>query len=656
LDSLDTSPQRAGLVISTSDYHHSYAGAVKRSKGKALSRSSSKFSVYHAEHLASKHSFFEEDTDACHDPFRVPKQDRRESKDLLHPSRGTGHGMKSSLRVEALKRQNSKRLSAHSKRSRASMSHLSMGSRHSKTLSHASTTSLLRGSPAPIVVSLRHKRGVSFNHIRHGGSPTVKGHSKSPMGVPRCDSQVLPTSSGSSEFMMLSSPPPLPGNVHEDNKASVIHTHAANQRTRTLKAIDIEARKVSTDLERVCNEAFFRESTSEKSYRSSVSEVAQLGGETPPSSISNGSSNPKALKPGKFDPTRLKKPLPPTPGEKTTLHSVETPGTYTNRELQAMRERLAHRYAQDGISNKHFYNDILRQLDSLMPQDSTRDTHKLLSYQVGTSFLSSEDFLQAIPEEGRGQSSDEFLPGSAETTIRQNIATTNFFAHPKRVSAKKLDHFGTIRVVEPSSPQSPTPRAPLNIRKSSGVSNPSSLENSSRTSDSARVVSGSPLQIDGVCVCSNDTESLITSIALYPDSQQTSQTKSAVKGAWWRRTSQLKDSLRKPATIAASATSDWADLDDRTVRRDQRRGESMMENSSIDGASNSTSLPQTPPRAKRDSRLRRGSRLDELSSSEIPLGEGVKRSFFKGFFQKKHKPVYHIERGLYFHVKFLTRD
>jgi hypothetical protein len=472
LDDLDTSPDRSRMIPSNSDYHHFVRG---RLTNRGHHRSTSKFSVYHEEHLASKHSFFDDlPTEAGYDPSHLSRQlSISPSRNPLHDSTVRRHQIgrtaKSSLRVEALKRQNSKRVSALSKRSRASVSHLSVGSKHSRTLSLASTASLGKLSPVP-VATRRHKRNVSFNHL-HRASPVGERSGRGVVDLPRCDSQVLPSSPEQSELNIPSSPPVYAGNVGFGDR-TLLAPHARNRGLK--KVIDLEARKASNELSKVCEEAFNnRSSISEKSCRSSGSEP-HLNGETPPSSISNGSVHPQR-KSTKLDPSILNRPLPPVPQDPTTPSpNPETPGTYTARELRAVRQRLANRYAQESPTNQHFYNDVMRQLDNLMPGESQPDHHQLLSIPLGHSFLgSSSDFLQAIPEESRGQNSDELLPGSNETAIRH-------YNGPARDKTSKNQDLLTIRIVEPSSPSSPSPWAPLNIRKASGASNQSSVRDLSQ--------------------------------------------------------------------------------------------------------------------------------------------------------------------------------
>lgn len=207
-NTLDQSPAR-GLVPSRSDHHHSHVSrmSVRRPNKSSHKRSGSKFSVYHEEHLSSKHSFFDDTPlQEISDPFQAasvhlgpPSNHISHETPLIRPTTSRGKApanpqVKGSLRVEAIKRQNSKRISAFSKRSKASVGRLSVASQHSRTFSHASTVSIQR-SPAPIVTSRRHKRNVSFHHLRHG-SPMLNGKATGLIDIPRSDSPLLPASPG----------------------------------------------------------------------------------------------------------------------------------------------------------------------------------------------------------------------------------------------------------------------------------------------------------------------------------------------------------------------------------------------------------------------------------------------------------------------------
>jgi serine/threonine-protein kinase HSL1 (negative regulator of Swe1 kinase) len=446
LDSMDYSPARTGLVISASDYHHSQIIRPSSQK-RAHSRSNSQFSVYHEEHIISKHSFFEEDENRF-DPFGI-ERDQSSITNGSHISSQlpairvtkasvrTGN-QRNSLRVETSRRRGSLRNSLFGRGSSSNTSgRLSLGSRRTQ-----STGSIRQSvSPTPIIVrsGKKHKRNVSFDIRRRNASHSVTSGALTASMSPERTSSGLP----------LPSSPPT--GAFTPIKPS--YFSGPTPRSRRLKEFDLEARKVSNELGKVCEEAFFGTSLSEMSMLSTDSHSELSPADTPPSTMSNPSSANKSEHAGLVDKSILDRPLPPSPT------GVETPNSYTTREIQQFRDRLALRYAQDGASNHKYFNEILSQLDSLVePVGSGKvEPHK----RGGNSLHHTSDLnlLQPIPEEGRGEDSSS--------------AESNLAGQPK-IGAQKHNNIvgrnGTIRVVEPSSPGSPTPWVPLKIRKSSGAS------------------------------------------------------------------------------------------------------------------------------------------------------------------------------------------
>jgi serine/threonine-protein kinase HSL1 (negative regulator of Swe1 kinase) len=482
-EGLDHSPSRSsGIVISESDHHHLPRRSLK-SKSKH-SRSKSQFSVLQQEHLTSKHSFFDEQglhSEGSYDPYRasrepsIPVKNRAQSSGQRPLSEG-GHvtgvhsnRKRNSLRVETLRRQRSKRASDASRQSTSihdMADRLSVSSHRSKSHSRTSTSSShwLGGTRTPIVMrpSDKHKRNVSFDHVRRR-SAHLSG--RTPNSASQREQHTLETSSildHSTSDMLPSSPPLMPISMVRSIKEGLANNFRQTPRTQRIQDIEIAARKVSNELGKVCEEAFFRSSMSDAaSFRSSTSGPPVVNSETPPSSVSNRSSHPSS----KLNKAMLNRPLPPTPREESylTTGTAETPGTYTARELSDMRERLASRYEKDGASTKKCFNEILRQIDSLLPPKSKLSSTTTGGYTEGPLFLHSMDdfnLLQPIPEEGRFMDSGDLIPSPADPTMFVN---RDRWSAQSGVNTHRLST--TIRVVEPSSPVTPTP---LKIRKSSG--------------------------------------------------------------------------------------------------------------------------------------------------------------------------------------------
>jgi hypothetical protein len=120
-----------------------------------------------------------------------------------------------------------------------------------------------------------------------------------------------------------------------------------------------------------------------------------------------------------------------------------------------------------------------------------------------------------------------------------------------------------------------------------------------------------------------------------------------MKGPWWRRTSQVKESYRNRLVKNASTGCEWADLDDRVSRRDQRMAtDSPVAIASLSEPSSSGELLQTPIKKDKESRFGRMSKMKIVQPSGFTSIVEPKRGFFKSWFQKKQNTVYDIERKL----------
>jgi serine/threonine-protein kinase HSL1 (negative regulator of Swe1 kinase) len=515
----------SGVSYSASDYHHSKASSRhdrmpehSPTRPANTQTSQSGFSIKNAEHLTSRHSFYDVPaSEASYDPFRAsrdpivnPKStyvnvtvhrggNSNGSRRLLYeapiPSTRT-----SSLRVETLRKADSLRGSKRLLRlpntsSSLRSSRLNVSGRKCSRSSSRISVNSSQWLSSPPIASMRpsdlHKRGVQFSHLRR--SSTVSALNAQPELE-----KLLYTPDSRIKASMLNSPShgsPIPSspaiqhhNVVRSRKENAT-TGLPTLRTRKMRDIDQEARKVSTELGKVCEEAFFRSSVS-SSVRSSMAEKKEPCTETLPSSVHNHSPYPKQRL--LLDKVALaNRPLPPTPLEKTTssFQATETPNAYTVRELAEMRERLAAKYQQEGASNQKYFNDILRQLDSLMPPES-RYQHigdgkcVLSAAQQSSGFMYADEpsYLQVIPEEGRFADADvDFM--CSEQLEQGKRAITEPSRHNVRIGNKNIGE--TIRLVQPSSsPSSPSPIpwAPLVIRKQSNNSSLSEVHRSRETS------------------------------------------------------------------------------------------------------------------------------------------------------------------------------
>jgi serine/threonine-protein kinase HSL1 (negative regulator of Swe1 kinase) len=455
-------PQNHQFVVSPSDYHHDARADHGRKKATtAHQRSSSQFSVFQQEHITSKHSFFDNDefegSPESSDFARVNPLPLKAQIDARVGLKGgaTQRGA-SQLRVEPPRQRPGKRTSIHSHGPAKPLStaRLSTYSRRSKLSVFRSSDGNMNPGNAPstpitaVRSGARHKRTVSFNHRRRH-KPSDDGND-----VASFDSGFDATPSESPDIP--SSPPVVKGN-EPTSSLKLASVALPTPRTRRLREFDVEARKCSYELEKVMDDAFYRSSsTSSKSARSSGCDAAGGFGETPPSSVSNKSSAGAR----KLDRDILDRPLPPTPTDQDSPKRLNT-----REELTRLRKKVAMIY-KDEIStgNGHAINDILSNLDRLTQKsqpDSRRGIHPA---RLGSATYTSADefnYLQSIPEEDRG-AEDSYVSASSlgdeELATLFGVGSTGSHV-PMRYGRS------TILPVEPSSPASPHPWAPLRIRK-----------------------------------------------------------------------------------------------------------------------------------------------------------------------------------------------
>ncbi|KAI7521127.1 hypothetical protein KC331_g19901, partial [Hortaea werneckii] len=195
-----------------------------------------------------------------------------------------------------------------------------------------------------------------------------------------------------------------------------------------------DIRKQSAELEKACDEAFFRSSVGSTATGGTSGTEKQSITETPPSSVSARGS-------GSLEHKAKPRPLPEIPKD-----SKDTPNTYLQRTLEETREKLA-AYKSGGDGDSAEFAEVMRVLNEISSQTQP--------YQERRSFTAPETrtpdhfgFLPVISEEGDQRTSKD---GSANW----QRAVTSPLQHRERDD-------NTIRVVPPSSPGTV---APLNVRK-----------------------------------------------------------------------------------------------------------------------------------------------------------------------------------------------
>jgi serine/threonine-protein kinase HSL1 (negative regulator of Swe1 kinase) len=511
----DFQKSSTGVEYSASDYQHSRPAMIPEPMPEVSDtrsrRSKSTFSICGSEHLQSRHSFYEIPvSEASYDPFRASREPitkikpdhvnitvrRVQSNGSRRTSQGN-HG--SSLRVEVLRR-DSRRSSTRSSRVSSTSASLrgspasrgdTRAKRSSKSVSRISVGSSALVSSSPLTAIRRsdaRKRSVQFSYLQKSstataltcadsdppfGSPARRTKPVKKLGHPARNSFPFAPSPAIQQHSMIRS--------RKENPGGIVPT----PRTRKIRDIDQEARKVSSELGKACEEAFFRSSIS-SSGRPSFAEKSGGYIETPPSSVSKRS--PYEIQKDAFFERIAQKPLPPTPAmdTKTSLQTAETPGTYTAREMRDLRERLAARYEMEGTANDQRFNDVLNTLDVLMSPIAARQSGEsqrtVSAPQPRHDYLEDTNYLSVIPEEGRFADNDELISKNGKSGRWPHRAFTEPPGRPRQPINKHEFPETTIRLVQPSSPipsSPPQPWAPLNIRKQSSTSSRSE----SRTGD-----------------------------------------------------------------------------------------------------------------------------------------------------------------------------
>ena len=427
----------------------------------AYERSSSKFSLQYDETGHSKGNAHSRlgayppppPSISSYDPFRASRDPIISSSDgynvVVHRG-GSNHTRKSSngrstrtsgtsgaSRVDALKRERKQQSTSPSPRPAKA------GRRTNSRSSIVSSPH--RNSPAVSIhtkPSLVHKRGVNFSHVRR--SSTTSALPAKPDGDVVGAVAPPSTPTGGSDTLKASSSAHGAGQI-----ASRKEGRKAGNQTRARKSAtsgtleDSETRKVSTELEKFCEEAFNRSSAG-STIQTGTNSHGSYG--TPASSVSKG-------------------------GSVISKKADETPNTFIVRELAETRKRLAEKYSGDERA-QGAYQDILLHLDSLLQPNakvSQKDARKITS--APDSRPSESGTLPIISEEDKGSDEEGDSKDSDVTPTqpqRLRVYDTQYEKDEKQLPYRPVSRArDTIRVIEPPSP----PRvAPLNIRKVSNGS------------------------------------------------------------------------------------------------------------------------------------------------------------------------------------------
>jgi serine/threonine-protein kinase HSL1 (negative regulator of Swe1 kinase) len=459
-----------GMGYSASDYHHSRTPKVMYSPPMPLDRqqrSMSQYSILNDEHLRPSHSFVELPPSVhSYDPYRSSRDPmnvhHKDHVDIIVHRNGSSSVRKASinrslrhpnsLRVEMLK-QGKGGSSSYSSLARSAHSR---GSLRRSSMSKNSLSSAAWPSSPPIIATMRpsdvHRRGVSFGHIRR--SPTTSGLASQDLTqVATPDTPQLPSSvkvrTKTNNSLNVPTPSPT-AHVQQmirsrKDKTLTLETPRIKVRkpddtpTQHMRS---EVRKLSVELEKACQEAFFRDSVgSGLTAQTSISQKASPY-DTPPSSISRKSATfDKAL------PLPINRPLPDLP--------KDTPNTYLQRTIDEAREKLA-AYKTGGDDNGAKFDEVMKILEKILPKTKTPEK-RLVSAPEARTPDHLGGYMPIISEESDQRSSRDGLGNWRSVTDPTPL--------DRRVQKRKEKQLEdkTIRMVPVSSPAAV---APLKVRKS----------------------------------------------------------------------------------------------------------------------------------------------------------------------------------------------
>jgi serine/threonine protein kinase len=621
----------ASMEYSASDYHHSRPPLSNTHQLKIplnkIQRSDSEFSIRDDEHLYSKHTFHDSQSDHSYDPFRASREPvipetsshinvtvhrySRSGSNSLRPVTALGNRQSSSLRIHALKNANnlsSNRLVPHSKQNSPAHSQRSVATGVVKSGSRSTLSSAAWASSPPIIASTAYKRQVSFTHLRGGGVRAAAstngsdGPGYSPEHQKFLDAEHdfdAPSSTGSARpatQLSYSSPPR-------------IHHMKTRDPQSSEKFIEKEARKASSELEKVMDDVFNGSIISSDDIPSAtLKNRVPLEFETPPSSFSNrnfSSGTPNAV-------SMQHRPLPALP--------KETSEAFTKRRVARIREEIFALFPNGDEGSNEQARKLLRQLDQLV--SNTNGT----GMRASSAPVKSSDNAAALPiisEEGKlsnkdgGERHDYFSTGYRAFTdpVRPNLSS-------RRAATEQT----TIRVAEKLSDDIYI--APLNIRKRSGASTNSSSYNT----DGGRTVPGQgPTQPTTVRAFRPVHEDKLTALPQIPVISQPEQPAAAEKtytptlnkkkSSWFQRLKVQKEPHRENEQLPEqvhNVPDVWKGLD------------AQFQDCLVSGA---------PPKSP----LANTTRENSDTSSEFPMrqrdsgGKGPGLKGFLGLFGKKSK-------------------
>ncbi|KAK8212894.1 serine/threonine-protein kinase gin4 [Zalaria obscura] len=460
------------VSYSASDYHHNSPGmedAPPMPTGKQTSQS--QYSIMNNEHLKPSHSFVEPPSDAStYDPFRASRAKLEGKHDsyanvIVHrrgASRSSTGKPRTATAAQSMRQPHNQRVEALKRGSvRSNRSSSTLGNSpsvaktmhsHKRSMSRGSTlgrrsmsresmaSSVWPSSPPTIDSHHRsrsgHKRGVSFNHVRRSSTAshlTAAGSINYEAYTPELAAKARQSQIEYAQepVAAVSSPAAHAGNAVRSRKENTstpaaprVRGHKPGTPSTHMRA---DIRQISSELEKACEDAFFRSSV-DSSINTSISMSEKPAAyDTPPSSVSRPSPKlglyPSADVPGSY------RPLPALP--------TDTPNTFIARTLEETRNKIAARSMTEGESNAKF-DEVLATLEKIIPGASAGLDKQRVTSAPEAKAGDSVGFLPIITEEGRGDESPHERYRSVTAPVSR-----------KEVGKRNDD--GTIRVVPETS-------------------------------------------------------------------------------------------------------------------------------------------------------------------------------------------------------------
>lgn len=343
---------------------------------------------------------------------------------------------------------------------RTSISQLNSSIDEKRVSRCSSRRSMSSGLPARN--SMSYKRGVSFAHMRRRSTSahylrSSKPKDASPFTLQQRYLHEEPEQASSDTRFVAAgdSPPNVPHAIRSRKNPPRSGQEVAARRAKTTSVYWKEdARTISSELEKVCDEAFNRSSMASTVVTSAATEPLDQGYDSPTTSLGAHEDSGRLSKAYRgprrndIDDSYLNRPLPLPP-------SFGHLGSFTYRELARTRALLKERAADRSmVMAPGYFDEVIAHLDRLMQPSTTRVN------EHDRRAISTPD------QPTRQPSKDEFemLLAKGPFSLR---STSEPFSKARRKDGKDR---ATIRTVE-QNPISPT--KPLTIRKKSGSSTPS---------------------------------------------------------------------------------------------------------------------------------------------------------------------------------------